>query len=122
MKKVIFFLMVIVLSFYGYAFCTNVGMPPEIRKEVTQPDKRNVSKSSSVIKVGRYLLFQGEYEHLNSIDGKAHKVYDLLKIDTATGQVWRAVSITTHENGKVIQKKYWVPFEELIDEPNPEKK
>lgn len=102
MKKMIFFTIVLLISCYGYAAGS---------EKIIYMDNRNPEKSAPYVNVGRYMLFQGEYEQLDLADGKIQRVNDLFKIDTITGKVWRAVSVTVRVNNKVVQRRYWEPFE-----------
>ena len=64
--------------------------------------------------VGRYQLFQGEYQFINS-KGEGYWSKGLFKIDTATGKVWIARSIQSKDSvGQVIQKTGWTLFEEEV--------
>jgi len=102
MKKTIFFVIVVLISFYGYAFAA---------ENLIYMDTRSSEKSVPYVNVGRYMLFQGEYEQVDLAEGKMQRVNDLFKIDTITGKVWRAVSVTVRVNSKVVQRRYWEPFE-----------
>ena len=60
MKRLALLVGIMVFAFYNIAFCEEVG---------------------------RYQLFQGEYKFVN-VKGEQYWEKALLKIDTATGQVW----------------------------------
>lgn len=80
-------------------------------EKVLYVDARAAEKSSPVVNAGRFMIFQGEYDNTNITENKTQRVNDLLKIDTTSGKVWRAVSVTVRQNGKLVNKRYWEPFE-----------
>ena len=66
--------------------------------------------------MGRYQLFQGEYKFVN-VKGEQYWENALLKIDTATGQVWMGEEwqYKDPETGKLIQDRRWDRFEEKLE-------
>lgn len=67
--------------------------------------------------VGRYRLFDGQ---LNVVTLKGPDLPErlLLKIDTVTGQTWIGKQVQyLDKKGKVIQQRYWEPFEQYLESP-----
>ena len=82
--------------------------PPEASPELLAPTE-----------TGRYQLFDGQYAVLGLKGGELPERH-LMKIDTVTGQVWVGKQIQyLDRKGKVIQQRYWEPFEQYIEGPSP---
>jgi hypothetical protein len=57
-------------------------------------------------------LFQGDYQFVN-FRGQEFRQRALLKIDTATGEVWIGEQMQVpQKDGRVIQTRSWRPFNE----------
>ena len=64
---------------------------------------------------GRYQLFMGEFPFTN-LDGELYWNKALFRIDTISGKVWIAESLQFIDprDGKAVQRRRWVEFEEQI--------
>ena len=64
---------------------------------------------------GRYQLFMGEFPFTN-LDGELYWNKALFRIDTVSGKVWIAESLQFIDprDGKAVQRRRWVEFEEQI--------
>ncbi len=64
---------------------------------------------------GRYQLFMGEFPFTN-LDGELYWNKALFRIDTVNGKVWIAESLQFIDprDGKAVQRRRWVEFEEQI--------
>lgn len=69
--------------------------------------------------VGRYRLFEGQL-NVVSLKGPDLPERNLLKIDTVTGHAWIGKQVQyLDKKGKVIQQRYWEPFELYLESPPP---
>jgi hypothetical protein len=73
------------------------------------------SAVSPVADSGRYQLFMGEFPFTN-LDGELYWNKALFRIDTVNGKVWIAESLQFIDprDGKAVQRRRWVEFEEQI--------
>jgi hypothetical protein len=71
--------------------------------------------TTQVADSGRYQLFMGEFPFTN-LDGELYWNKALFRIDTVTGKVWIAESLQFIDprDGKAVQRRRWVEFEEQI--------
>ena len=68
-----------------------------------------------VSEVGRYGLFDGQLVVV-SLKGPDVVERHLMKIDTVTGQTWIGKQVQyVDRKGKVVQHRYWEPFEQYIE-------
>ncbi|GAM09624.1 hypothetical protein OR1_01904 [Geobacter sp. OR-1] len=79
---------------------------PEIPAPVIQP----------VSEIGRFRLFDGQYA-VTSLKGAELPERNLFRIDTVSGIVWvgKQVQYVDRKSGKVIQQRYWEPFEQYLE-------
>ena len=65
--------------------------------------------------VGRYRLFDGQYA-ASAITGEQTSERHLFKIDSVTGNVWvgRQVQFVDKKSGRLVQQRYWEPFEQYL--------
>lgn len=75
-----------------------------------------LSSAPPPIEVGRYQLFDGQYS-VTSLKGPETAEKHLFKLDTVTGTVWigKQVQYQDRRSGKVIQQRYWEPFEQYLE-------
>jgi hypothetical protein len=71
--------------------------------------------TAQVADSGRYQLFMGEFPFTN-LDGELYWNKALFRIDTISGKVWIAESLQFIDprDGKAVQRRRWVEFEEQI--------
>jgi len=73
-----------------------------------------------VIELGRYRLFDGQYA-ASSLSGEQTSERHLFKFDSVTGSVWigRQVQFVDRKSGRLVQQRYWEPFEQYLTSPQP---
>jgi len=73
-----------------------------------------------VIELGRYRLFDGQYA-ASSLSGEQTSERHLFKLDSVTGSVWigRQVQFVDRKSGRLVQQRYWEPFEQYLTSPQP---
>lgn len=66
--------------------------------------------------VGRYQLMEGQFP-ITTLKGNETSERQLLKIDTATGEVWigRQTQYVDKRTGRIVQQRYWEPFEHYLE-------
>ncbi len=66
--------------------------------------------------IGRYQLFESQFA-VGTVKGPENAEKNLLKIDTATGEVWigKQTQYMDKKSGKLIQQRYWEPFEHYLE-------
>ncbi|HSR36847.1 MAG TPA: hypothetical protein VLL73_06655 [Desulfurivibrionaceae bacterium] len=66
--------------------------------------------------IGRYQLFESQFS-IGTLKGPENAEKNLLKIDTATGEVWigKQTQYMDKKTGKLIQQRYWEPFEHYLE-------
>lgn len=66
--------------------------------------------------IGRYQLFESQFA-VGTVKGPENAERNLLKIDTATGEVWigKQTQYMDKKTGKLIQQRYWEPFEHYLE-------
>lgn len=111
MRIVFFFLpAILILSFTPPA----IASAPEQVQEELLPEPQTMQPASEV---GRYRLFDGQLSVVNQ-KGPDLPERHLLKIDTVTGQTWIGKQVQyLDKKGKVIQQRYWEPFEQYLESP-----
>ena len=80
-----------------------------------------LSSAPPPIEVGRYQLFDGQYS-VTSLKGPESAEKHLFRLDTVTGTVWigKQVQYLDKRSGKVIQQRYWEPFEQYLEGQAPQ--
>ncbi len=73
-----------------------------------------------VSEVGRYRLLDGQYA-ASSLSGEQTTDRHLFKLDSVTGSVWigRQVQFVDKKSGRLVQQRYWEPFEQYLTTPQP---
>ena len=73
-----------------------------------------------VIELGRYRLFDGQYA-ASSLSGEQTSERHLFKLDSVTGSVWigRQVQFVDRKSGRLVQQRYWEPFEQYLTSSQP---
>lgn len=68
--------------------------------------------------VGRYHLLEGQYM-ASSLSGEQTAERHLFKLDSVTGSVWvgRQVQFVDKKSGRLVQQRYWEPFEQYLTTP-----
>lgn len=66
--------------------------------------------------IGRFQLFESQFA-VGTVKGPENAEKNLLKIDTATGEVWigKQTQYMDKKSGKLIQQRYWEPFEHYLE-------
>jgi hypothetical protein len=66
--------------------------------------------------IGRFQLFESQFS-VGTVKGPENAEKNLLKIDTATGEVWigKQTQYMDKKTGKLIQQRYWEPFEHYLE-------
>ena len=85
----------------------------ELTPPVTSVAPQNVA---SINEIGRYQLFESQFA-IGTVKGPESAEKNLLKIDTATGEVWigKQTQYLDKKTGKLIQQRYWEPFEHYLE-------
>ena len=67
---------------------------------------------------GRYRLLDGQYV-AGSLSGEQTSERHLFKLDSVTGNVWigRQVQFIDKKSGRLVQQRYWEPFEQYLTTP-----
>jgi hypothetical protein len=74
--------------------------------------------TAALPETGRYRLFDGQFS-ASSYKGPDSFERHLFKLDTVSGQVWigKQVQYVDRKSGRVIQQRYWEPFEQYLEAP-----
>lgn len=77
-----------------------------------------VAEPQPTVEIGRYQLFDGQYS-VTSLKGPEVADRHLFRLDTVTGMVWigKQVQYVDKRSGKVLQQRYWEPFEQYLEGP-----
>ncbi|MBT0663899.1 hypothetical protein KI809_06245 [Geobacter pelophilus] len=84
-----------------------------------QPEAQSLESQAvvqPVSEVGRYQLFDSQFS-VASLKGPELSEKNLFRIDTVTGTVWigKQAQYIDRKSGKVIQQRYWEPFEQYLE-------
>lgn len=90
------------------------SVPPAETTQVPMPVPAPVPVSD----VGRYHLLEAQYI-ASSASGEQTAERQLFKLDTVTGNVWvgRQVQFVDRKSGRLVQQRYWEPFEQYLTTP-----
>jgi hypothetical protein len=100
------------------ASCLFCAVPALAVDELAPPPAPVVPQSTSAVlsEIGRYQLFESQFS-VGTVKGPESAEKNLLKIDTATGEVWigKQTQYMDKKSGKLIQQRYWEPFEHYLE-------
>lgn len=99
--------------------CTLLFAAPALAVDELAPTPPPVMPQAVVVSsgdIGRYQLFESQFA-VGTVKGPESAERNLLKIDTATGEVWigKQTQYMDKKTGKLIQQRYWEPFEHYLE-------
>lgn len=106
------------ISFLSCMAVIMFAAPPSFAQDEIDADQDATILSSAPppIEVGRYQLFDGQYA-VTSLKGPETAEKHLFKLDSVTGTVWvgKQIQYLDRKSGRVIQQRYWEPFEQYLE-------
>ena len=98
--------------------CTLLFAAPALAVDELAPPPPVVPQTVAVAssEIGRYQLFESQFS-VGTLKGPENVEKNLLRIDTATGEVWigKQTQYMDKKSGKLIQQRYWEPFEHYLE-------
>ena len=98
------------------AVALSVAVLSFAQDDLEEPAATIVSAAQPASDVGRFQLFDGQYA-VTSLKGPEVAERHLFRMDTVTGMVWvgKQVQYVDRKSGKVVQQRYWEPFEQYLE-------